>query len=84
MHNEVRRLLIELSYSVAGELQDVNWTWVELAGIPSSELPKLRSEAEALRQKRISTSKTERRKIGRNEPCPCGSGKKYKKCCLGR
>ena len=22
-----------------------------------------------------------KRKIGRNEPCPCGSGKKYKKCC---
>ena len=22
-------------------------------------------------------------KIGRNEPCPCGSGLKYKKCCLG-
>src|SRR5262249_44973737 len=22
-------------------------------------------------------------KIGRNDPCPCGSGKKYKKCCLG-
>ncbi len=21
-------------------------------------------------------------KIGRNNPCPCGSGKKYKKCCL--
>ena len=20
-------------------------------------------------------------KIGRNEPCPCGSGRKYKKCC---
>jgi len=20
----------------------------------------------------------------RNDPCPCGSGKKYKKCCLGR
>lgn len=20
-------------------------------------------------------------KIGRNEPCPCGSGTKYKKCC---
>ena len=24
----------------------------------------------------------EDRKIGRNEPCPCGSEKKYKKCCL--
>ena len=22
------------------------------------------------------------KKIGRNELCPCGSGKKYKKCCL--
>ena len=21
-------------------------------------------------------------KVGRNAPCPCGSGKKYKKCCL--
>ncbi|RAK12533.1 SEC-C motif-containing protein [Halanaerobium saccharolyticum] len=23
-------------------------------------------------------------KVGRNDPCPCGSGKKYKKCCLGK
>jgi hypothetical protein len=23
-------------------------------------------------------------KIGRNDPCPCGSGKKYKKCCYGK
>jgi uncharacterized protein YecA (UPF0149 family) len=23
-------------------------------------------------------------KIGRNEACPCGSGRKFKKCCLGR
>jgi uncharacterized protein YecA (UPF0149 family) len=21
------------------------------------------------------------RKVGRNDPCPCGSGKKYKRCC---
>ena len=21
---------------------------------------------------------------GRNEPCPCGSGKKYKRCCMGQ
>ncbi|MEN6520495.1 MAG: SEC-C metal-binding domain-containing protein [Armatimonadota bacterium] len=24
------------------------------------------------------------RNVGRNDPCPCGSGLKYKKCCLGR
>jgi len=23
-------------------------------------------------------------KIGRNAPCPCGSGQKYKKCCIGK
>lgn len=22
--------------------------------------------------------------VGRNDPCPCGSGKKFKKCCMGR
>ena len=22
--------------------------------------------------------------IGRNDPCPCGSGKKFKHCCLGK
>lgn len=25
--------------------------------------------------------KTAKQKVGRNDPCPCGSGKKYKKCC---
>jgi yecA family protein len=24
------------------------------------------------------------RSLGRNDPCPCGSGRKYKKCCLGK
>lgn len=27
---------------------------------------------------------TKKEKIGRNEPCPCGSGKKYKKCCCAQ
>ena len=26
----------------------------------------------------------ERWKVGRNDPCPCGSGKKYKKCCMNK
>ena len=25
--------------------------------------------------------KVSNKKVGRNEPCPCGSGKKYKHCC---
>jgi preprotein translocase subunit SecA len=29
----------------------------------------------------VKTVKREGKKVGRNDPCPCGSGKKYKKCC---
>lgn len=28
------------------------------------------------------TTIVNKKKVGRNEPCPCGSGKKYKKCCI--
>jgi preprotein translocase subunit SecA len=28
-----------------------------------------------------SKPKKAEKKIGRNDPCPCGSGKKYKQCC---
>ena len=44
-----------------------------------------RKQADVLTKKIISTEglpyvRTEE-KVGRNDPCPCGSGKKYKKCC---
>jgi len=39
-------------------------------------LNELELEVEDDQEQRIVT------KVGRNEPCPCGSGKKYKKCCL--
>jgi preprotein translocase subunit SecA len=32
----------------------------------------------------VQTVKREKAKVGRNDPCPCGSGKKYKKCCAGK
>jgi uncharacterized protein YecA (UPF0149 family) len=34
-----------------------------------------------LRHSGLSESPPSRPKVGRNEPCPCGSGRKYKKCC---
>ena len=40
---------------------------------PSSEMAKV--GARQIQSKRTSS------KVGRNEPCPCGSGKKYKRCC---
>jgi preprotein translocase subunit SecA len=32
-------------------------------------------------QPKVKQIKLEHPKVGRNDPCPCGSGKKYKKCC---
>jgi uncharacterized protein YecA (UPF0149 family) len=32
---------------------------------------------------RAAEAKSTARQPGRNEPCPCGSGKKYKRCCGG-
>ena len=37
-------------------------------------------EKESLETTKIDPKYTGK-KISRNEPCPCGSGKKYKKCC---
>lgn len=36
---------------------------------------------ELYREQKLSTTVVKGPKIGRNDPCPCGSGKKYKKCC---
>lgn len=33
------------------------------------------------KEQKESTTVRKGKKIGRNDPCPCGSGKKYKKCC---
>lgn len=79
-----RRLLLELSYTNDGRLHEVAWRWIDLMSIPPSMLPALRASAERLRETRVANAKLERRKIRRNEQCPCGSGKKYKRCCLGR
>ncbi len=58
---------------------------------PSAEPLPLKSQESASSDTAVSTSlhdgpaaqpmKRHLEKIGRNDPCPCGSGKKYKKCC---
>jgi preprotein translocase subunit SecA len=33
---------------------------------------------------KVSTVKNKEARVGRNDPCPCGSGKKYKNCCMNK
>ena len=36
---------------------------------------------ELYKEQKASGTVRKEKKVGRNDPCPCGSGKKYKKCC---
>jgi len=49
---------------------------------PHAEAPKPYPRAEApARSEPLPLPELPGRRVGRNKPCPCGSGKKYKKCC---
>ena len=51
------------------------------AAISTDQLKKFEAMAKAWKE--AHTQKIRKfDKIGRNDPCPCGSGKKYKNCCL--
>ncbi|MFP3869340.1 MAG: SEC-C metal-binding domain-containing protein [Syntrophobacteria bacterium] len=55
----------------------------ERAGISREKLFQMRDTLLAQAQsEKAAAEQVELRKVGRNDPCPCGSGKKYKRCCL--
>jgi preprotein translocase subunit SecA len=47
--------------------------------IAKGDIASVGGEASSMKKKPV--VKTAGEKVGRNEPCPCGSGKKYKRCC---
>lgn len=53
-------------------------------GISPDDLEQRISQYQDLMRKRALADNLSAAKVGRNEPCPCGSGKKYKKCCMAR
>lgn len=40
------------------------------------------AKGQQIQQQQVRTVRRETPKVGRNDPCPCGSGKKYKECCM--
>ena len=54
----------------------------------TKRLHKLKRKIKLLVPMELQPTQTQRNrkspKVGRNEPCPCGSGKKFKHCCLTR
>ena len=66
--NKFKRSVINELLKKASAMYDNTRRWLN-NGFTNAELKELDKTVEAP-------------KVGRNEPCPCGSGKKYKKCCI--
>lgn len=66
----------KLYYNMVGARAEWLYELPEWDNILSEEKRK-----ELYREQKSSTTVVKPPKIGRNDPCPCGSGKKYKKCC---
>ena len=80
---EYRREGFEMFDAMIEEIQE--FTAVRLARIdPDQIIEAVKMRQQQLERARavrfVSTQKTDK-KPGRNDPCPCGSGKKYKNCC---
>ncbi len=59
----------------------------DLARLPTDQYGFLDDPVAALEWTREGFGEPQRnpfKDVGRNDPCPCGSGKKFKKCCLGK
>lgn len=82
LSNQDSWLLIEFSFTKNGSLHDINWTWLEAASIAPAEAVALKAKAENLRQSRLREAEAADGRPSLNKPCPCGSSRKNKKCCL--
>lgn len=69
----------KLYYNMVANKADWLYELPEWEGV----LPAARRKELFREQKNSGTIRVEK-KIGRNDPCPCGSGKKYKQCCLNK
>jgi preprotein translocase subunit SecA len=65
----------------------VGSTWVETAAVheqgpTASEIAQQEQAVANNQEQKVETIRNVGQRVGRNEPCPCGSGKKYKNCCM--
>ena len=63
--NHITEKDIKKKHHERAQFELLDGTWYFLDGIPVTPKQFVREQP----------------KVGRNDPCPCGSGKKYKKCC---
>ena len=57
-----------------------SWRRLWLSGGDSNDIAALTDHYQRVAQVPVAT-REDNRTVGRNEPCPCGTGRKYKHCC---
>jgi uncharacterized protein YchJ len=74
---------IDLDYDKDDNLLGAKGKQCSYSDIPADDMDRLKELSVEYAKSRIeSFQRQNHRKVGRNDPCPCGSGKKYKKCCI--
>ncbi|KKL88933.1 hypothetical protein LCGC14_1919740, partial [marine sediment metagenome] len=75
------RLLVTVHCNDRGRVTGVEWDELDLKDVPEDELPRIAEMATSQAERRVSMHLKKYGKIGRNDLCPCGSGRKFKRCC---
>ena|GEM_PF-5653377 len=75
--------IVRLKYN-QNVLHDIDFEYCLLSDLTQSERQEAEEFASWLKENRVKKylKNNNLKKIDRNDQCPCGSGKKYKKCCL--
>lgn len=85
--NPIETMTEDTTVSLDMDLEKLYYNMVEAKAEWLYELPAWNSLLSVERRKELyleqrkSGTVVKEKKVGRNEPCPCGSGKKYKHCC---
>jgi len=81
--NDDVRLALYLDYNSKYKLYNVDYEYLTQEDVPLERASEFSELSDIYAHQRILSYKRQSgiKKIGRNDSCPCGSGKKYKKCC---
>ena len=76
------RYLLDIFFNEENKIEKINIEKFHKNDILSTELNNIKQLSDSIAKNRLLQYKKTHKKIGRNDLCPCGSGLKYKRCCL--
>ena len=81
INNENIRMKLIVEFDNENRPINMDYSFLSMKDISEQNRPILEQKIQDRKIQAVQETITKQRKIGRNQLCPCGSGKKYKKCC---